>query len=259
MAVNLAVLVLIMECWRSASETFTDPRQGFAPEAVTSASRYIGGFSQLMFFSGRFLLFAVFVSYLLFYVNASLRVGRYICSYTRWSYEPVFDLVVLGVPDFILFVTYWIIIAVKDRPEGSLGNTFELIFSGADALSMAAAVLVIMYPVFLIAKTPFTEYAQKKDREHDERGEAYLRCKDIVGALVELAPGKTAMWMRNRFHSQAWIYGYKKSAKKCKNKSRLLIGSAIAFAIVLSLTCLLNLEAPRDLLCARLEGFVTPR
>jgi len=175
--------------------------------------------------------------YVLLYIYVSLRFGRYICEWFKWDYEPLFDLVVLGIPDFVLFWIYWGISASVFEASGfweSVGNAFRLIFSGGSVLSIVSATLVIAYPLCLIFKTPFTKAIMRNYTNSDERAREFLRCGCIVDAFASIAPAHAANYLRDSFNKMSKkTYGLNDAIRILKSKPRNVVTNAVIMICII--------------------------
>jgi len=190
-------------------------------------------------------------AYIMLYFYVSLRFGRFICEHFSWDYEPLFDFIVLGIPDIILFCIYWGISMTALEPYGfwsSVGYAFKAVFSAGSVLSNVSAALVIFYPLCLCIKTPLSKNIMINYEDMERQARTYLHCSKIVDVFTDIAPGGASKYLRDSLHNvSAKTYGLKESIKLLKGKPRRVVTYAAVFiAISLPVGCFFVYEPLHD-------------
>jgi len=249
MAVNFLLMLLLMQCLLGFG-----PYIEWADTIVESGSASV--LLKACAMAGMFCFLFIVFGYFWLYISVSLRIGRYICEYMYWDYEALFDFLVLGIADVVLFCVYWfpIIGGYDDRTSPyymvgffeSIGEAFKIIYTTATPLAMTSAVLIIMYPLFLCIKTPLTlTYTNYKDEEK-EIAEDYLHYKKMTEAFSVISSGDASNGFKKTFNKIAGLQYMKTALKNQKNKSRYVIMSAVFLAIVLLISCIYIIEPVRN-------------
>jgi hypothetical protein len=174
MVVNLALLLCLSECALRVSKLA-------APLSAASEK-------EMLYMMGSVVLgsFAA-CGYALVYFSVSLAVGERICGLCNWNAEFVFELVVLGIPTFLLFAGFFFFQAL---PEGGIASAFKLIYSCKDPFALAEAALLISFPFMALVKLCVMNIYLDRRKKDKVKASQYRHMNGFVKIMVHLAPGR---------------------------------------------------------------------